>query len=224
MPVVREILARHGHAAARRSAGSTTAHTGSPARVGRGRREVGPLQLHRHRRPRDLPAPAVATSSGARTAAASSGCARRGDPLEILRAKLVALRPVTLAGYSLPRVPRRRGGHSVELRLGALRRARALTRTPTRLGMPDLWFVLPETIVGRVRQRAPQTAADRGSVRGADGDTDLGRAYREEVAARRSTRWRRLREPLRGRAARCARCARRWTCVAASRARRSTRW
>ena len=101
-----------------------------PVRVGRGRREVGALQLHRHAARARCSARAAARSSGAR-AGARNASALTGDPLEMLREKLAALR----AGGARRActLPRFLGGAvgAGGLRLGALRRARA-RREPRR--------------------------------------------------------------------------------------------
>ena len=92
---------------------------------------------------------------------------------------------------------------------------------PDEVDLPDLWFHFPETVVvyDNVRHSALLIRARRGSRRA----TTVGALYREAVAALDAV----ARAPARAAAAgaRCAsRCGRRWTCAAARRARRSTRW
>ena len=75
----------HGHAALAVPPARRRAHE-LPVRVGRGRREVGALQLHRHRRARDVPRARPRRRVGSE--GASTRIARvEGDPLEFLRAQ-----------------------------------------------------------------------------------------------------------------------------------------
>jgi anthranilate synthase component 1 len=103
-----------------------------------------------------------------------------GDPLEILRAKLAALRPVTLEGTKLPRFL---GGAVGMVSYDWVRSSSVCPTLTRRDRMPDLWFVLPETIV--VVDNLRKTAAVVRHVH-VDADTDLGRAYRRR--RRRSRR------------------------------------
>src|SRR5437870_3674215 len=113
-----------------------------------------------------------------------------GDPLEILRAKLAALRPVAIEGTKLPRFL---GGAVGMVSYDWVRFVeRVPDENPDECGMPDLWFVLPETIV--VVDNVRKTAAIVRHVH-VDGDTDLGRAYAEATAAVEAV-VARLREPL----------------------------
>jgi len=113
-----------------------------------------------------------------------------GDPLEILRAKLAALRPVPLEGTKLPRFL---GGAVGLVSYDWVRFVeRVPDDNPDETGMPDLWFVLPETIV--VVDNVRKTAAIVRHVH-VDGDTDLGRAYAQANAAVEAV-VARLREPL----------------------------
>src|SRR5262249_36131542 len=101
-----------------------------------------------------------------------------GDPLELLRAKLAALRPVALEGTKLPRFL---GGAVGMVSYDWVRFVeRVPDANPDETGMPDLWFVLPETIV--VVDNVRKTAAIVRHV-AVDGDTDLGRAYADAVTA-----------------------------------------
>jgi anthranilate synthase component I len=68
-----------------------------------------------------------------------------GDPLEFLRAKLAAYRPVHLDGLDLPRFL---GGAVGMISYHWVRFVEKIPDTnPDETQMPDLWFVLPETIV-----------------------------------------------------------------------------
>ena len=150
---------------------------------------MGALQLHRHRRARAVSRARRATWSGSRTGASSASRAP-GDPLEILRAKLAALRPVAIEGTPLPRFL---GGAVGLVSYDWVRFVeRVPDANPDECGMPDLWFVLPETIV--VVDNVRKTAAIVRHV-AVDADTDLGRAYAEAVAALDAV-VARLREPL----------------------------
>ena len=77
-----------------------------------------------------------------------------GDPLEFLRDKLAELRPVTLEGVDLPRFV---GGAVGMVSYDWVRFVERIPdENPDDIDAPDLWFVLPETIVvhDRVRQVA----------------------------------------------------------------------
>ncbi|MGE4649647.1 MAG: anthranilate synthase component I [Myxococcota bacterium] len=77
-----------------------------------------------------------------------------GDPLEVLRERLAEMRPVTLDGVDLPRFL---GGAVGFVGYDWVRFVeRVPDSNPDELEMPDLWFVLPETVVvyDRVRNRA----------------------------------------------------------------------
>ena len=113
-----------------------------------------------------------------------------GDPLEILRAKLAGLRPVAIEGTRLPRFL---GGAVGLVSYDWVRFVeRVPDDNPDETGMPDLWFVLPETIV--VVDNVRKTAAVVRHVH-VDADTDLGRVYAEAAAAVEVV-VERLREPL----------------------------
>ena len=113
-----------------------------------------------------------------------------GDPLEVLRQKLARVRPVTLQGATLPRFL---GGAVGRVSYDWVRFVEEIPdRNPDQVGIPDLWFVLPETIVvfDNVRHSAlivRHVALEEGA--------DASALYREavdgveQVAAR-------LREPL----------------------------
>ena len=128
-----------------------------PVRVERGRREVGPLQLHRHRRARDLP-----------------GARRRGRDPPRRRARSVTpwrrtearTRSITCARCSrscapvpLPDLPRFSGGAVGYVSYDWVRYVERLPETnPDPLGVPDCWFVLPETVL--VHDRTAPAALD----------------------------------------------------------------
>jgi anthranilate synthase component 1 len=100
-----------------------------------------------------------------------------GDPLEVLRAKLAGLEPVAIEGTPLPRFL---GGAVGMVAYDWVRFVeRVPDANPDETGMPDLWFVLPETIV--VVDNVRKTAAIVRHV-GVGPDTDLRRAYRDAVA------------------------------------------
>jgi anthranilate synthase component 1 len=68
-----------------------------------------------------------------------------GDPLEILREKLASVRPATPAGAVLPRFL---GGAVGMVGYDWVRFVERIPdENPDEAGMPDLWFVLPETVV-----------------------------------------------------------------------------
>ncbi|MFP8877001.1 MAG: anthranilate synthase component I [Myxococcota bacterium] len=77
-----------------------------------------------------------------------------GDPLEVLRERLAEMRPVALEGIDLPRFL---GGAVGFVGYDWVRFVeRVPDSNPDELEMPDLWFVLPQTVVvyDRVRNRA----------------------------------------------------------------------
>ena len=77
-----------------------------------------------------------------------------GDPLEVLRERLAGLRPAHLEGTPLPRFL---GGAVGLVSYDWVRFVERIPdQNPDELDMPDLWFVLPETIVvhDRVRDHA----------------------------------------------------------------------
>jgi len=68
-----------------------------------------------------------------------------GDPLELLRARLAGWRPVAPPGLELPRFT---GGAVGMIGYDWVRFIERIPDTnPDELGLPDLWFVLPETVV-----------------------------------------------------------------------------
>jgi anthranilate synthase component I len=68
-----------------------------------------------------------------------------GDPLEVLRERLAGYRPVALPGLDLPRFT---GGAVGMVAWDWVRFVeRVPDRHPDTLGLPDLWFVFPETVV-----------------------------------------------------------------------------
>jgi anthranilate synthase component 1 len=68
-----------------------------------------------------------------------------GDPLELLRERLAAFRPVHLEGEGLPRFL---GGAVGMISYDWVRFVERIPdENPDELEMPDLWFVLPETVV-----------------------------------------------------------------------------
>jgi anthranilate synthase component 1 len=68
-----------------------------------------------------------------------------GDPLEVLRARLAEYRPVSPPGLELPRFT---GGAVGMIGYDWVRFVERIPdRNPDELGLPDLWFVLPETVV-----------------------------------------------------------------------------
>ncbi len=113
-----------------------------------------------------------------------------GDPLEILRAKLAGLQPVAIEGSRLPRFL---GGAVGLVSYDWVRFIERVPDTnPDETGMPDLWFVLPETIV--VVDNVRKTAAIVRHV-AVEADTDLGKAYATATAALDAV-VERLRQPL----------------------------
>jgi anthranilate synthase component 1 len=68
-----------------------------------------------------------------------------GDPLRALRERLAALRPVPAEGLGLPRFS---GGAVGAIAWDWVRFVERIPdRNPDELGFPDVWFVLPETVV-----------------------------------------------------------------------------
>ena len=114
----------------------------------------------------------------------------RGDPLEFLRAKLAALHPVPAEGDALPRFL---GGAVGMVSYDWVRFVEDIPdENPDETQMPDLWFVLPETIV--VYDNVRKTASLVRHVRIVEG-ADPGALYAEAVAHLDEVA-RRLREPL----------------------------
>jgi anthranilate synthase component 1 len=113
-----------------------------------------------------------------------------GDPLEILRDKLAATRPVTPAGADLPRFL---GGAVGLVGYDWVRFVERIPDdNPDEAGLPDLWFVFPETVV--VFDNVRHSALIVRDVALADGD-DPAERYREAVEAIDAV-VQRLREPL----------------------------
>ena len=113
-----------------------------------------------------------------------------GDPLELLRERLARYRSATPPGMVLPRFI---GGAVGLVGYDWVRFVEAVPdANPDPLGLPDLWFVLPETVV--VYDNVRQTALIVRHVEIEPGD-DPRRRYREAAAAVDAT-VERLREPL----------------------------
>jgi len=113
-----------------------------------------------------------------------------GDPLEILREKLAAFRPVALPGVDLPRFT---GGAVGMVGWDWVRFVEEIPDTnPDALGLPDLWFSFPETVV--VYDNVRHTALIVRHVFVAEGD-DPDARYREAERAIEQT-VDRLRAPL----------------------------
>jgi len=113
-----------------------------------------------------------------------------GDPLEFLRDKLAALRPVPPEGESLPRFI---GGAVGMVSYDWVRHVEAIPdANPDEVEMPDLWFVLPETIL--VYDNVRKTASLVRHVAIGEGD-DAAALYRATVAELEALA-RKLREPL----------------------------
>jgi anthranilate synthase component 1 len=113
-----------------------------------------------------------------------------GDPLALLRERLATFHAVTPEGLDLPRFI---GGAVGLVGYDWVRFVERVPDTnPDPLGLPDLWFVLPETVV--VYDNVRQAARVIRHVEIGDGD-DPRRRYREADAAVEAT-VRRLREPL----------------------------
>ena len=100
-----------------------------------------------------------------------------GDPLEILRERLKRYEPVTLDGMELPRFV---GGAVGVVGYDWVRFVEDIPdRNPDELGMPDLAFVLPETVLVHDARRHTALLVRHVEVR--DGD-DAGERYRKTVA------------------------------------------
>ena len=113
-----------------------------------------------------------------------------GDPLEFLREKLSKYRPVPPEGDALPRFL---GGAVGMVSYDWVRFIERIPdANPDEVEMPDLWFVLPETIVVYDNVRKYASIVRYVDVEGAD---DLAAAYRQAVDALEAT-VRRLRAPL----------------------------
>jgi len=101
-----------------------------------------------------------------------------GDPLEVLRERLARVRPATIEGTPLPRFL---GGAVGYVGYDWVRFVEDVPdANPDEVDMPDLWFVLPETIlvVDNVRKTASIVCyAEVG------GDIDLRDAYLEATGA-----------------------------------------
>jgi anthranilate synthase component 1 len=113
-----------------------------------------------------------------------------GDPLEVLRAKLAALHPVPPAGDALPRFL---GGAVGMISYDWVRFIERIPdANPDELDMPDLWFVLPETIVVYDNVRKHASIVRHVEIR--DGDDP--KALYQRAAADLEGVVRRLRAPL----------------------------
>ena len=157
----------------------------------------------------------VEWSEGGRTHARAR---RRAIRSSILRERLAALHPVHLDGVALPRFL---GGAVGMISYDWVRFVeRVPDSNPDETEMPDLWFVLPETIV--VYDNVRKTAQ---IVRHVDvpAPAPTPRRCYQRGAAELEAVVRRLRAPLPAEEPRRAACARRWSCTAAPAARRSTR-
>jgi anthranilate synthase component I len=98
----------------------------------------------------------------------------RGDPLEFLRSKLAGLHPVTPESDALPRFL---GGAVGMVSYDWVRFIEKIPDgNPDELDMPDLWFVLPETIVVHDRVRKVATIVRHVEVHQ---DSDLAALYRQ---------------------------------------------
>ena len=121
-----------------------------------------------------------------------------GDPLELLRQDLASLRAVRPEGAQLPRFL---GGAVGVVSYDWVRFVeRVPDENPDEIDLPDLWFVLPETILAHDRVR--QSAFLIRHVHVPEG-ADRAALYGEAVAALDAT-VRRLREPLPAEALRAA--------------------
>jgi len=113
-----------------------------------------------------------------------------GDPLEFLREKLAAYHAAVPTGAVLPRFL---GGAVGMVAYDWVRFVERIPdENPDELGMPDLWFVLPETVVVFDNVRHSALLVRHVEVRKGD---DARRLHREAVAALDQVA-RRLREPL----------------------------
>jgi anthranilate synthase component 1 len=105
-------------------------------------------------------------------------CEAAGDPLELLRARLAEYRPVAPPGLDLPRFT---GGAVGMIGYDWVRFVERIPdANPDELDLPDLWFVLPETVV--VYDNVRHTARVVRHVDLRDGRDPLA-AYREAEAA-----------------------------------------
>jgi anthranilate synthase component I len=113
-----------------------------------------------------------------------------GDPLEVLRERLAALRPVTPEGVELPRFL---GGAVGMVSYDWVRFIERIPdENPDECGMPDLWFALPETVVVYDNTRKHATLVRHVYIEpGADPDA----LYRSAAASLEET-VRQLRAPL----------------------------
>lgn len=113
-----------------------------------------------------------------------------GDPMEVLREKLREYRPVAPPGLSLPRFA---GGAVGMVAWDWVRFVEKLPDdNPDPLGLPDLWFVLPETVVVYDNIRHTALVVRHVDLRGGG---DAMQRYREAERAARAT-IERLRAPL----------------------------
>jgi len=113
-----------------------------------------------------------------------------GDPLEVLRERLARATPAPLEGFDAPRFL---GGAVGRVGYDWVRFVERIPdANPDELDMPDLWFVLPETVL--VHDAHRHTALLVRHVALAPGDDPKAR-YREAVAALDALAAR-LREPL----------------------------
>jgi anthranilate synthase component 1 len=101
-----------------------------------------------------------------------------GDPLEVLRARLAEYRPVNVPGLDLPRFT---GGAVGMVGYDWVRFVERIPdENPDELGLPDLWFHLPETVV--IYDNVRHTALVVRHVDLRDGG-DPAQRYKEAVAA-----------------------------------------
>ena len=101
-----------------------------------------------------------------------------GDPLELLRARLAEYRPVAPPGLELPRFT---GGAVGMIGYDWVRFVERIPdANPDELGLPDLWFVLPETVVVYDNVRHMARVVRHVDLRGR---ADPRAAYREAEAA-----------------------------------------
>ena len=101
-----------------------------------------------------------------------------GDPLEALKQRLDAYRPVTLPGEELPRFT---GGAVGMVGWDWVRFVEQIPdQNPDELGLPDLWFHFPETVVVFDNVRHTALIVRHAHLR--DGE-DPDARYQEEVAA-----------------------------------------
>lgn len=120
------------------------------------------------------------------------------DPLAVLRSRLAGLRPVPLDGIELPRFV---GGAVGMIGYDWVRFVERIPdANPDELDLPDLWFVLPETVVVYDNIRHTALIVRHVEIRPGDDPRAL---YREEVAQIDAT-VRRLRAPLHADPARAA--------------------